>query len=130
MSEERDIVTFTDDEGHEIDLEVLDYFFYNGQEYAVLVDADEDDCECGCCGHDHAEDAEHEHKRGEDCDCKEHEHGDDCDCEDERELYIMKVVQLEGDMEEFQPVEEELLEKLSEIVSQRFEEDDDEDEDE
>ena len=40
MQEERDIVVFTDDEGNDFELEVMDYFFYNGQEYAVLSDAD------------------------------------------------------------------------------------------
>ena len=29
-------VTLTDDEGNDFELEVMDYFFYNGQEYAVL----------------------------------------------------------------------------------------------
>ena len=40
MQDERDIVVFTDDEGNDFELEVMDYFFYNGQEYAVLSDAD------------------------------------------------------------------------------------------
>ena len=40
MEEERDLVTFVDDEGNEFDLEVIDYFEHNGKEYAVLVDAD------------------------------------------------------------------------------------------
>lgn len=45
MEEERDLVTFSDDEGNEFDLEVVDYFDYEDQEYAVLVDpeADEED---------------------------------------------------------------------------------------
>ena len=40
MEDERDLVTFTDEEGNEFDLEVIDYFDYEGKEYAVLVDAD------------------------------------------------------------------------------------------
>ena len=40
MEDERDLVTFTDEEGNEFDLEVIDYFDHNGKEYAVLVDAD------------------------------------------------------------------------------------------
>ncbi len=111
MSEERDIVVFTDDQGAEFELEVLDYFFYNGVEYAVLTDAQD---ECDCCEHGH----DHGHEHGPDCD---HEH-------DEQEVYIMKVVQLEGDMEEFVPVEDELLEKLIEVVQSRFDEDEDEEE--
>ena len=45
MSADRDnIVTFEDDNGETVDLEILDYFFYDGQEYAVLADtADLDD---------------------------------------------------------------------------------------
>ena len=40
MEDERDLVTFTDDEGNEFDLEVIDYFEHEGKEYAVLVDAE------------------------------------------------------------------------------------------
>ena len=32
---ERDILEFTDDEGHTLLLQVTDYFFYNGEEYAA-----------------------------------------------------------------------------------------------
>lgn len=43
MEEERDIVVFSDDDGHEFELEVVDYFDYEDQEYAVLVDPATDD---------------------------------------------------------------------------------------
>lgn len=50
MEEERDLVVFSDDEGNEFELEVIDYFDYEDQEYAVLVDAEpcceDDDCDC------------------------------------------------------------------------------------
>jgi len=62
MCEERDVVVFTDDEGNEFELEVVDYFEYEEQEYAVLMDTEECDCE------------------DEDC------------CEHETEVYIMKIV--------------------------------------
>lgn len=39
--EERDIVEFTDDGGNALLLEVMDYFFYNGEEFAALRDAQE-----------------------------------------------------------------------------------------
>jgi len=46
---ERDIVVFTDDDGNEIELDVIDYFEHDGQEYAVLTDlsteADDDDAD-------------------------------------------------------------------------------------
>lgn len=38
MEEERDIVVFSDEDGNEIEMEVLDYFDFEGQEYAMLVD--------------------------------------------------------------------------------------------
>lgn len=38
MEEERDMVTFSDDEGNEFEMEVIEYFDYEGQEYAVLLD--------------------------------------------------------------------------------------------
>ena len=43
--EERDIVEFTDDAGNTLLLEVMDYFFYNGEEFAALCDAKEEDDE-------------------------------------------------------------------------------------
>ncbi len=105
MQDERDIVVFTDDEGNDFELEVMDYFFYNGQEYAVLTDADAEGCDCGC------EECEHDPETCED---------EDCECEDQ-EVYIMKIVQMDDDMEEFLPVEDEnLMEKLIAIVQRRF----------
>ena len=37
-NEELDLVTMSTDDGQEITLEILDYFFYQGEEYAVLTD--------------------------------------------------------------------------------------------
>ena len=105
MEEERDLVVFSDDEGNEFELEVVDYFDYEGQEYAVLVDP-EASSECGCgCEHD--------------------------DCKDEKgaEVYIMKIV-VNGEFEEFLPADEDKMEALSKIVEERlesFDEEDDED---
>ena len=50
--EERDFVTFTDDEGNEFELDVVDYFEYEDEEYAVLMDLSEecDDDACEECG--------------------------------------------------------------------------------
>lgn len=130
MQEERDIVVFSDDDGNDFEMEVMDYFFYNGQEYAVLMDAKPEEEGCGCgCGHDH------DHDHGHD-----HEHGEDCDCEGApQDVYIMKVTQVGDDMEEFVPVEEGLMDELITIVQTRFDadfddegldEEDDEDEEE
>ena len=46
---ERDLIEMTDDEGNTILMEVIDYFFYNGEEYVILTDTipenDDDDPE-------------------------------------------------------------------------------------
>ncbi|MEG1523928.1 MAG: DUF1292 domain-containing protein [Clostridia bacterium] len=49
MEEERDIVTFSDDEGNEFELEVIDYFDHEEQEYAVLIDPTAAECEDESC---------------------------------------------------------------------------------
>lgn len=41
MEDGRELVYYADGEGNEAALEVLDYFFYNGDEYAALAVADE-----------------------------------------------------------------------------------------
>jgi uncharacterized protein YrzB (UPF0473 family) len=93
MEEERDLVVFSDDEGNEFELEIVDYFDHEGQEYAVLVDPETDDgCGCEC---------------------------DECDDEHGAEVYIMKVV-VNGEYEEFLPADEDKMEELSKIVEARF----------
>lgn len=104
---EQDLIEGVDEEGNKVLLEVVRYFFYNGDEYVVLGDAQQDGgCDEGCEHCDHA-----------------HENHDD-DEEEAISLYIMKVVESEEDgeeMEEFVPVEDEaLLEKLIEIVQADF----------
>ena len=39
MEEERDVIVVEDENGEELSLEVIDYFLYDGVEYAVLVEA-------------------------------------------------------------------------------------------
>ena len=46
MNEELDLVTLVDEDGNEIVMEVLDYFFYEGQEYAVMTEFVEGGCDC------------------------------------------------------------------------------------
>ncbi len=53
--EERDFVTFTDDDGNEFELDVVDYFEYEGEEYAVLMDLS-DECEDEECEEEHSHD--------------------------------------------------------------------------
>ena len=114
LEEERDLVEFTDDEGNTLLLEVMDYFFYNGEEFAVLSDADDEEPETGCC-----------------CDACE----GDCEHDGEHSLYIMKVEQsideAGEEIEEFSPVDDTMMDALIEIVQGRLfgDEDDDEDDD-
>ena len=93
----QDLIEGVDEDGNTVMLEVVRYFFYNGEEYVVLGDAQTDD---------EAEDSEDE---------------------EEVNLYIMKVVEKEEDgeeLEEFLAVEDEdLLEKLIEVVQADFEAD-------
>ena len=42
MDEERDLVVFEDDAGNELTMEVIDYLFYEGKEYALLTEFVED----------------------------------------------------------------------------------------
>jgi len=44
--DERDILVFTDEDGQEIQMEILDYFEFEDQLYAMLIEAEEDE-------HDH-----------------------------------------------------------------------------
>lgn len=102
MDNELDVVVFVDDEGNEVTMEVLDYFFYEGQEYAVLSEVQEacEDCEADCNS-----------------------------CENKREAYVMKVVPVGEDEEEFIPVDEDLAAKLIEILeNEDFDDMDDEEE--
>ena len=101
MEEERDLVVFSDEEGNEFELEIVDYFDYEDQEYAVLVDPE--GCGCGC--------------GDEEC----HEH--------DAEVYIMKIV-VNGEFEEFLPADEDKMDALSKIVEERFEAMEDEEDDE
>lgn len=98
MADERDLVVFEDGEGNELTMEVLDYFFYEGKEYAILTEYVEDDDE----GEEH----------------------------NERDAYVMQVVPVGEDEEEFIPVEDALAEKLIELVESGAYDADDELEDE
>ncbi len=109
QDEDRDLIEGVDEDGNNVLLEVVRYFFYNGDEYVVLGDAHEGDCDCDCehCSHDHEEDEE-----------------------EAVNLYIMKVKEVvdeDGEeTEEFIPVEDEdLLEKLIDVVQAEFDSDED-----
>ncbi len=91
MEDERDLVVFEDDDGNELTMEVLEYFFYEGKEYAILVNIEDE----GCSG------------------CEENS----CDsCGNQRDAFVMEVVPVGEDEEEFIPVEEALADRLIEAV--------------
>ena len=41
FDEEPELLVFTDDNGNDVTVQVLDYLNYNGEEYAVLAEQDE-----------------------------------------------------------------------------------------
>ena len=94
MENELDLVVFEDDNGNELTMEVLDYLFYEGKEYALLAEYDEnsacESCEDGICE----------------------------GCANQVEAFVMEVRPVEGDdeSEEFVPVDEKLAEKLIDII--------------
>lgn len=106
MDAELDLVTFVDDDGNEVTMEIIRDFFYEGEQYAILV----------------------EYK--EMCDCEEDmcEHYEE-DCDEQEEAYIMRVVPVGDDEEEFIPVEdEELFDRLIDFVQNELDADEDEEE--
>jgi len=104
MQDERDILTLTDDDGNEIELEILRYFFYNGEEYAMVAELDE----------------------GYDCDnCDKDPDSDECDCEP-MEVFFMKVEPVDDENEEYTFVDEDLAEALMNVIESDFDDEEDE----
>ena len=99
--QERDVVEFSDDDGNTMMLEVMDYFYYNGQEFAIF------------------------------CIAEEYPSDDD---PDDDPVYIIQVNTFTDEngeeMEEFVPPEENLMEKLIQVVRTRFTDDGEDDEEE
>lgn len=102
-NQELDLVAFVDEDGNEKTMEVLDYFFYEGKEYAVLTEATEEE--------------------------DEHVHGEDCDHAHDIDAFIMRVEPVGDDQEEFLPVEDEaLMDKLTDFVQNELYADEDDEE--
>ncbi len=97
-----DVIEMTDEEGNTILFSIIDYFFYNGEEYAILTDSNDEDADAD-------------------------EEGIACYV-----MKIVATTDESGEeLEEFVPVEDQALEaKLMEIASMKLnsdEEADDED---
>ena len=101
-NEELELYVFTDEDGNDVNVQVLDYFYYNGSEYAVMTEL--------------AEGQEPWTEAGGD--------------EEAPEIFFMEVKEVDEENVEFVPVEDELSDKLFEIVSENFNEDFDEGEEE
>lgn len=114
-AQERDLVEFATEDGDLVTLEVIDYFFYNGQEYALLMDYDPEAEKEDGCG-----------EEGHTCECCEC--GCDEDDDDQDGMYIMKVVTT-GDQEEFIPLSEEEMAPIIEFLDNCPDEDDEDDKD-
>ncbi len=92
MNNEKDLVLFADEDGTEYTMEIIDYFEYDNEEFAMLVEVDHED-ECCTC---------------------------ECDC-DERDIYIMQVVtDEEGEL--FLPVDDDKLDEIVDALEQFYEE--------
>jgi len=98
---ENNIVTFEDENGESVDLEIVEYFFYDGQEYVILADTSDLDDE-----------------------------NDDPDNVPEVDVYVMRVEPVDDENEDFVPVDPELepevLEYAEKYLNGETEEDDEE----
>ena len=106
-NQELDLVTFKDENDNEIIMQVLDYFFYEGEEYATLIEYDPDSKCSGC----------------EDLSCDTCEMGND-----PVDVTIMKIVPVGEDEEEFEPIDDKLALKLVEMLNSGAFDGDDEEE--
>ena len=100
FSEEPELLVFTDDDGNDVTVQVLDYLNYNGEEYAVLAEQNE---------------AQEALNKADEADAAQ------------LEIFFMKVVPVEDseDEVEFQPIEEEGIEdELFAIINSDLDEED------
>ncbi len=112
MDNERDILILTDEDDNEIQLEILRFFFYNGEEYAMVTEVEEEQGCGGCGGHDHNHD---------------HDHG--CGGCGGIEVFFMKVDAVDDENEEYSFVDEALSQELMRVIESQLDDEFDEDED-
>lgn len=95
---EEDIIEMTDEDGNTLLFKIIDYFFYNGEEYAILTDFNEDDAD----------------------------EADEIDCYVMK--IVITTDDNGEELEEFVPVEDQALEaKLMEIATMKLNDDEDAD---
>jgi uncharacterized protein YrzB (UPF0473 family) len=111
---DQDAVVFTDENGEEITLHIVDYFLYNGDEYVILTDSDDEEeweeeeegeSTCACC----------DDERDEPCRCED----DDGECEcspEEVDVYVMRVNVVDDENEEFVPIDPEQEDEILEYA--------------
>ena len=99
---EADLVYFKYEGGNEIVMEVLDYFFYEGEEYATLIDYDPEN-----------DFSEAQLKGVKPVD-----------------ITVMKIVPVGEDEEEFVPIEDDLARRLTEMLNSGMFDETDSEEDE
>ena len=97
-NEDLELYVFTDEDGNDVNVQVLDYFYYNGDEYAVMTELAEG----------------------------QQPWTEESGADEEPEIFFMKVVEVDEENVEFEPVDEELSDKLFEIVNANFDEEEDE----
>ena len=100
FDEEPELLVFTDDDGNDVTVQVLDYLNYNGEEYAVLAEQDEAQAALNKADQDNAA---------------------------QLEIFFMKVVPVENseDEVEFQPIEDDGIEdELFAIINSDLDEED------
>ena len=95
---EMDVVVFEDEEGNELELNVVDYFDYEGDQYAVMIDPSTE-----------MDDEEEEKEEEEE--------------EYVQELYIFRIEDKDGE-QEFVPADDDKMDALTEIVEKRLAESD------
>jgi len=134
MEKEIEVVTITDENGEEFELEVLKEFNYKDKKYIVLYENmgctcdeecechhDEDECGDECtCDHDSDE-------CDDECTC-DHD-SDECDdnCEEEGQIYLFEISKNDKGEEVFEEVDEKLMEEIIPIVEKELYEEEKED---
>ena len=97
-NQEADIFVLSDEDGNDVTVQALNYFYYNGKEYATVVELSEEEIAAGGANPDNL-----------------------------AEVFFMEVVPIPGDDENVEYVtvdDDDLADKLFEIISANYTEND------